>query len=268
MAEPWKDRWQSDDGAVVLYLGDCLDILPTLEPGSVDAVITDPPYGVSMPGVKHVGQPGSGARNFDFFPNDTPEESCRVARAAIAATEPLLKPHGSGYAWVGHRQFSEIVLDLEQRGWKTRFLVWSKIAPPPPPPGSGWPSAAELCIYWFRQGRRWTHDGVDFPRSNVIVADAYRYGQPGKVDHPTQKPLECVEPLIQASSEPGETILDCFMGSGTTLVAAVRMGRRAIGIEREPRYFAIARKRIEAELNRMPLFASQERETQAELFGT
>jgi site-specific DNA-methyltransferase (adenine-specific) len=84
------------------------------------------------------------------------------------------------------------------------------------------------------------------PRSNVIVADSFRHGQPGKVAHPTQKPLSVISPLIAASTSEGDTILDPFTGSGTTGVACVQTGRKFIGCEIDEKYVEIARKRIEA----------------------
>lgn len=249
-----KPTWATSDGRIRLYLGDCLEVLPTLEACSVDAVVTDPIYGVSQPGVIHQKAEGKGIRNFDFFENDSPREATDLAVAAFRLTDRLLSAHGSGYAWMGHRQFCEVCIDLESRGWKTRFLVWSKSCPAPVPPGAGWPSGAELCLYWFKNGRRWSHNGKNAPYTNVIDADSYRYGKPGKVDHPTQKPLQCVEPLVEASSLPGDTVLDCFMGSGTTCIPCIRTGRQFVGIEKEPKYFEIAKWRIERELGRMPLF--------------
>ena len=134
---------------------------------------------------------------------------------------------------------------FETRDFKTRILVWSKMYPAPVPPNSGWPSAAELCLYAYPDGRIWNDTGI---RSNVIVADSYRGGQPGKVDHPTQKPPAVIVPLILSSSLEGQTILDPFMGSGTTLRAAKDLGRKAIGIEIEERYCEIAANRLGQEV--------------------
>ena len=153
-----------DHAGITIYHGDCREILPTLP--KVDLVLTDPPYGISMAGVAHEGPVGKGTRNFDFFPNDSAPESCSLALAAAALSDVILNEQGSGYMWCGHRQFAEVTLAREAMGWKTRFLVWEKLCPAPPPPGSGWPSGAELCVYWFRDGRKWCHDGKDAPRSN------------------------------------------------------------------------------------------------------
>ena len=235
-----------DHAGITIYNADCRDVLPCLP--KVDLVLTDPPYGISMVGIAHEGPTGKGTRNFDFFPNDSAAESCSLALEVASMTDALLGDAGSGYMWCGHRQFAELTVARELAGWKTRFLVWVKSCPAPPPPGSGWPSGAELCVYWFRPGRRWMHDGKTAPRSNVIVADSYRFGQPGKVNHPTQKPPAVIAPLVRASSSPSDMILDPFMGSGTTLVAAKQLGRRAIGIEIEERYCEIAAKRLSQEV--------------------
>jgi site-specific DNA-methyltransferase (adenine-specific) len=233
-------------GDCTLYLGDCRDILPTLS--NVDAVVTDPPYSISVKGSAHVSRPGKGTRRLDFFAGDDDWQAMTalVEESARLAIERL-SPTASMYWWCGHRQFNALTTLFEQAGFSTRFLVWSKLCPSPAPPGSGWPSGAELCLYAYRPGR--TFNGS--PKSSVIVSDSYRFGQPGKVDHPTQKPFGTIDPLIAASTNPGEVILDCFMGSGTTGVCSVKQGRSFIGIEREPAYFDIACRRI-AEAYRQP----------------
>jgi site-specific DNA-methyltransferase (adenine-specific) len=159
----------------------------------------------------------------------------------------------SVYCWCGHRQFGVITDLLEDAGYSTRFLVWRKKCPAPAPPRSGWQSGAELCLYGYKPGRHFA-DGMF---NNVIESDSFRFGQPGKVDHPTQKPLQTIDPLVTVSTLPGSLILDCFMGSGTTGVSAVQLGRRFIGIEREQAYFDIACQRIEEAYKQRPLFEAE-----------
>ena len=134
-------------------------------------------------------------------------------------------------------------------------LAWVKKCPPPAMKGNWWPSGFELGVYAYDSGA-WFGD-ANTKRSNVFVFDSYRFGQPGKVEHPTQKPLGLMVRLVGGVVPPGGACLDPFMGSGTTGVACIRMDRRFMGIEIEPRYFDIAVKRIEAELNRTPLFDSK-----------
>lgn len=237
---PYYDR----DG-ITVFCGDCRDVLPTLEPGSVDLVLTDPPYAVSNKGMWHYRRPGKGKRRFDFFEGDADWKAMiELTQDVAGLTLPLLTSIGSAYWWVGHREFGHIVTFYEGNGWKTRFLVWVKAAPSPPPPGSGWPSGAELCVYAFRAGRTWTHKGENPPPNNVFRADSFRYGQPGKVKHPTQKPFKVISPLILASSLPGQLVLDPFAGSLTTAVAAKLLGRRCICIEKEEMYCEEGVKRL------------------------
>lgn len=236
-------------GDATLYLGDCRDILPTL--GPVDAVITDPPYSVSVKGSSHVSQPGKGTRRLDFFAGDDDWQAMTaLVREAALAAIGTLSPKASMYWWCGHRQFNALTALFEEAGFSTRFLVWQKTCPSPAPPGSGWPSGAELCLYAYRAGR--TFNGS--PKSSVLVSDSYRFGQPGKVNHPTQKPFPVIDPLIKASTNPGDLVLDCFMGSGTTGVACANLDRRFIGIERGETYFDICCRRIEAAYKQPRLF--------------
>ena len=231
---------------ITIYCGDCRDILPSLP--MCDLIVADPPFSISVSGSCHKRVVGQGTRNLDFFPGDDDWASMTLlVREALGLACDRLSATGSLYTWCGHRQFGSIVDDMEKRGMSTRFLVWSKACPSPSPPGGGWPSGAELCVYAYPTGRTWTMRDKP-PKSNVIVADNFRHGQPGKVNHPTQKPLSVITPLIFASSIPGQIVLDPFMGSGTTLRSAKDIGRRAIGIDIEEKYCEIAVKRLAQEV--------------------
>jgi site-specific DNA-methyltransferase (adenine-specific) len=233
-----------DDGTCTIYHADCLEVLDVGLLGAVDLVLTDPPYSLSV-GQDHANLPGRGTRRLNFFDGDRDWESMTeyvVARVLAAAALC-----SATYVWCGHRQFGPLVERFEAEGWATRFLVWRKACPVPAPPGVGWDSAAELCVYAFREGRKWVPPtGTKCP--NVIDADSYRHGQPGKVAHPTQKPLVTATIPLRFSTQPGDTVLDPFMGSGTTLRAAKDLDRRAIGIEVEERYCEIAAKRLGQEV--------------------
>jgi site-specific DNA-methyltransferase (adenine-specific) len=233
--------YYEQDG-ITIYHGDCREAMPPA--GTFDLVVTDPPYAVSTPGVgRWETRYGRTPGDLDFFDGDADWATMTAGVAeAIALTAERVSESGSIYAWCGHRQLGALCGELEAKKWSTRFLVWIKEYPVPAAPGSGWGSGAELCLYAYRPGRTWTLQGS--APVNVFRADGYRFGAPGKVEHPTQKRPELMQPLIAASSEPGQTILDPFMGSGTTLVAAKNLGRKAIGIEIEERYCEIAAKRL------------------------
>lgn len=235
-------------GDCTLYLGDCRDILPTLD--KVDAVVTDPPYSISVAGSTQVRKDGS--RRLDFFAGDDDWQAMTALVLDVwQQCLRLIPASGSAYAYCGHRQFGQIVDAAEAMGFQTRFIVWTKPCPPPAMKGNGYRAAAELCVYAYGAGR--TFEGVQVP--SVIVADTFRHGQPGKVDHPTQKPVGTIHPLVENSTRLGDLVLDPFMGSGTTGVVCAGLGRSFIGIEREATYFDIACRRIEEAYKQPRLFA-------------
>lgn len=239
-------------GGQRLILGDCLEVMKDL--GRFDAVVTDPPYGISVKGGDQKRRDGT--RKLDFFHGDDDwgAMNAMVVRAWASALA-LMRSDGSAYCYCGHRQFGDIVNTAEQMGFSTRFLVWEKLFPPPAMKGNGWRAGAELCVYAYGKGRLF----LSSQAINVIKADSFRHGQPGKVDHPTQKPLQTIQPLIEASTERGAAVLDPFMGSGTTLVACQRMGRKGTGIELDHEYFDIACRRVEEATRQPDMFiAAQE----------
>lgn len=249
-------------GDARLYLGDCRTILPAL--GKVDAVVTDPPYSISLEGSSgsFTRLNNKGTRSLSFFEGDTdwPAMTATVLERISLSLE--LNPL-SVYCWCGHRQFGPLIELLERAEYSTRFLVWSKKCPAPAPPRSGWQSGAELCVYGYKPGRRFA-DGMF---NNVFVADSYRFGQPGKVDHPTQKPMDVTVPPINVSTCRGDLVLDPFMGSGTTGVACAKLGRKFIGIEIEPKYFDIACKRIEKAYAQGDMFIERPAPAKQEAFN-
>ena len=202
-------------GEATLYLGDCREVLPTL--GKVDAVVTDPPYGLGngLQGgankwVLHGG--GAETARWDMEPSGALIPAVQMARHAII--------WGGNYYALPPR-----------RGW----LIWDKI------------------VRNFSSGHvemAWTT--LEQPTRAFNYAHA-ELASEGKL-HPTQKPLPLMLWCLRQLPGGCETILDPFMGSGTTGVAAVKLGRRFIGIEREPRYFDIACRRIEAAYAQPDLF--------------
>ena len=206
-------------GACELYLGDCREILPTL--GKVDAVVTDPPYGL---GDKWNGGGGSKRSSWRFNPKEAKSwDDCAPAWV------PQLSTYSECIIWGGN--YFELP---PSRGW----FVWDK-----------------------KQRGTWTTGHTELAWSNLDQPiRAYSLSQVeahADMDkqHPTQKPLEIMLWCIEFLS--GNTILDPFMGSGTTGVACVKLGRRFIGIEREPKYFDTACRRIEAAYKQPDLFVEQ-----------
>jgi DNA modification methylase len=218
-------------GNATLYLGDCRDILPTL--GKVDAVVTDVPYLLESGGdkCKEMGgkfDPSNYDNRGDIIPVDIEFDQFM----------PLLSdvlPQGHAYFMVNNRYVARIENAALEAGFRFHnWLVWDKSTGTP---NRWYMKNCEFTLFVFKGHAKPINDCGSrqlIKCQNVIGGD-----------HETQKPVPLMEHYIGNSSEAGQTILDPFMGSGTTGVAAVQMGRKFIGIERDERYFDIACKRIE-----------------------
>ena len=237
--------------SVQLWLGDCREILPSLP--KVDAVLTDPPYGIPHAFGTQKGHSRKGTRRLQFE-----WDGAGVTDGVIEAVQLAAQLADAQLWFCGLHQASRIADAMLDAGLTPKPGAWVKECPPPAGAGNWWPSGYEIAVYAYRSGA-WFGD-TDPKRSNVWLSDSYRFGQPGKVDHPTQKPLGLMTRLAKSIVPPGGMALDPFMGSGTTGVAAVRLGRRFIGVEIEPRYYDIACRRIADELSRprLPLETREE----------
>ena len=210
-------------GDATLYLGDCMDVLRTLP--KVDAVITDPPYGINE-NSKKVASRGKLAApkdygDFDWDKAPPPDELI-----------DLIRSKAQFQAFFGGNYFTLPPTSC--------WLVWDKLN------GDNDFADCELAwTNWPKAVRRiqWRWNGM------------IRQGGEDRF-HPTQKPLAVMKWVIDLCPK-ADIILDPFMGSGTTGVAAVQMGRKFIGIEREPRYFDIACERISRAQAQGTLFAPE-----------
>lgn len=222
---PWEDAVQIGDAT--LYLGDCLRVMPFLE--GVDAVVTDPPYGMD--------HPADSAR----FSGGTAKRGKGTTHKKIAGDDvafdpaPLLRLGAVQIIWgmnhfpYGLRAGSALVWLKRNDGALGTFLSDAEVA---------WMSKGRgtYAFRWVNAGSKVALDWCD---------DAYAGSA-----HPTQKPVEVMRWCLSHIPD-AKVICDPFMGSGTTGVACARDGRRFIGIERERKYFDIACRRIE-EAQRQP----------------
>jgi len=235
--DDYKWDWVSPDGNIKLACADCLDVLPTLEAGSVGAVVTDPPYGSNY---------STGRRKGIYRPHTRlvgDKMTAPLLNDTAAALAPLLNDTAAIY-WFAAPDRLDMVLPILRRWEIVNVLCWDK----------GNCTAGDLEASY---GKQWEAIVYARTRRHTLVGgrdrDVIRVsrGDSSAYQHPTQKPVALFEYLIRRHS--GSTVLDPFMGSGTTGVACVCTGRQFIGIEISEEYFDIAVKRIEAELNRFPL---------------
>ena len=203
-------------GNATLYLGDCAEILPTLD--KVDAVITDPPYGIEAAKRK---------AHSSIRDNDSWEQKDWDNKTPKKELIDLIVEHGNiAFIWGGNYFHLP-----PSSGW----LVWRK-----PEAETGFSLAdVELC---------WSNKNFAARCKTMPRRDGNQ--------HPTQKPVDLMKWCIDMAGNP-QTIFDPFMGSGTTGVAAVQMGRSFIGIEREKSYFDIACERIEKAQQQTDMFIEQ-----------
>lgn len=237
-----------EHAGVTIFHGDCREILPQIE--AVDHVITDPPYGrdVYIRALGHNTKKGS--RTPDrLYKGDS---LAKLAAGEIGHISDMLDEvaahFGKTRRWV--LVFSDVETcfrwraALEASGLRyVRTGAWVKPDPMPQMtgdrPGTGF-EPATICHSSAKGGMKWNGGG----RPGVWTYNTCKVNRP---NHPCPKPEPLMVELVSLFSNAGETILDPFMGSGTTLVAAKRLGRKAIGIELEEKYCEIAARRLQQE---------------------
>jgi len=223
-------------GGATLYLGDCMDVLPTL--GKIDAVITDPPYSAKTHKMARTNRGAGYGTSHIKFSSLTGDEFDIAIDTCLASADGWVVVtcdyrHSARYydapefvrlgAWVKPNPMPQISADRPGQGFETVLILHAGKVP-----------------------KRWNRGGG----AGVWTCQVHTNS-----DVPSQKPLALLSAFVSDFTLPGELIADPFMGSGTTGVAALQQGRRFIGIEREPRYFDIACRRIEQICAQGQLFA-------------
>lgn len=215
---------------ITLYCGDCLELLPELS--GVDTVVTDPPYGDITHSGARTRTIGADSDSLVTFSSMTNTQAVDVFRLLVALAKRWVV---GTVEWRHAAEFEKSGLPLVRLG------VWIKPNGAPQltgdRPATGWEAVAIL----HREGKkRWNGGG-----SRAV----YTCNRVNATFHPTEKPVELFKQFIELFSDETETVLDPFMGSGTTGVACINTGRNFIGIEKDPTYFATAVKRINAALD-------------------
>jgi site-specific DNA-methyltransferase (adenine-specific) len=255
-----------DKDGITIYNGDCLDIMQTLEPNSFDLVLTDPPYGTT-------------ACKWDVMPNlDTLWENLKF----------LSKPN-SGYVLSASQPFTSKLV-LSNLKWFKYELIWDKTFGRQPQLANIQPmkrhesflifgrkkikynpQKTKLTKPYFSKGASNNAGSKNDHKLGLKkITKFYEYKTPdsimffkpesnSKIFHPTQKPVALMEYLVKTYTDQNDLILDPFMGSGTTLVAAKKLKRRAVGIELSEQYCQIAVNRLENTLDQRTLFKTKEK---------
>ena len=206
--------------------GDCLDLLAGLPGQSVDLILTDPPYHVGMTHNSQKATFSDLAMLKPFFDQ------------VLAQCRRVLKDDGAMYCFTDWRTAPFLQPLFDRHIGAKNLLVWDKSGRPSPNYSHG-----HEPIFFCGSHRRRIY------KSNIIKSPSFCSGaqyQEQKV-HPTQKPAALLAGLIEDGSDTGDTVLDCFMGGGSTGVACIRTGRHFIGMELDEDYFQTASKRLHEE---------------------
>jgi len=249
-------------GDAVLYNGDCLEVMAEI--GRADHMIFDPPYEAtlhaaknSLKGRKHRNDGVAELKGLDFAPIDAirddvvrlGEAHCNGWFIAFCTVEGAAK-------WAD-------AINASSLKYK-RACVWVKPDSTPQLNGQGPAQGAEIFVTaWDGSGfAKWNSGG-----KRGVYTHCVNVGRDGR--HPTEKPIPLMRELLQDFTNPGQTILDPFMGSGTTGVACAKMGRKFIGVELDTKYFEIACERIEKAYAQGDMFveAPRRKDKPADMFA-
>jgi site-specific DNA-methyltransferase (adenine-specific) len=231
-----------------LILGDCLEVMPTLEP--VAAVVTDPPYCSGARTSAAMSGRGGMSRGQRWASKPITNDRMTVTgftwliRHVAAQSYALLPEGGSLISFIDWRQYPTLYGVVESVNFRVQGVaVWDK---EDMALGNGFRNQHEFALHASKGVPTVHHKGTP----NVLRVKRISSSEL----HPTEKPVELLRRMAEVVTDRGETILDPFMGSGTTGVACVNLGRKFIGIELEPKYFDIACKRIEEAYKQPRLF--------------
>lgn len=243
---------------VTLYQGDCMNTMAQIADGSVDGLIIDPPYSSggtfstqrkAESGKKYLDTGGAKQTELPSFSGDNMDmrSFTMFMRAVLFEGRQKTKESGVCCVLIDFRNLPAVADAMQMAGWTWRGIaVWDKLNSRPQK--GRFKNQCEYIV--------WGSNGAMPPDRGVPVLDGvFRFQNvpTARAHHQTEKPIGLMEKVVEIVP-PGGTVLDCFMGSGSTGVACVRTGRRFIGIELNEFYFETAARRIEEEASQETLF--------------
>jgi site-specific DNA-methyltransferase (adenine-specific) len=251
-----RTAWRSGDGTSRLYRGDSFEILRTLPDESVDCVWTDPPYLLSNDGVTCVSGEMVKVNKGEWDRSRGIELDHQFNRAWLAECLRLLAPGGTIWVSGTLHVYLSVGMAMQELGYRIlNDIVWEKPAPPPNLGCRCFTHASEILLWATKAARgdkarhTFHYAAMKAENGGKQMKNVWRLSPPGASEkrlgkHPTQKPVALIARCLRASTNPGDLVLDLFAGSGSTGVAALQLGRRFIGIEREAAYAALAARRL------------------------
>lgn len=250
----------------IIYKGDCINFLSNkIEPTSIGLIFADPPYNLSGNGLKWEGNKTGGDWYMvnEKWDKMTAPEYLQFTRKWVGGCHRVLKNNGSIYISCTYHNIAEVIITLKQAGFKiNNIITWQKTNAMPNMTRRVFTHSTEFVV-WAVKGAKYI---FNYEKLKELNPDKQKDGQlkqmrdvwqlplvqgkerirgtDGRALHPTQKPEEMLKRIIIASSDENDTVLDPFLGSGTTAVVAQKLKRKWIGIEKNEAYVKLAEKRL------------------------
>jgi site-specific DNA-methyltransferase (adenine-specific) len=242
---------------IKIFQGDCLEVLAAIPEGVVDLIFADPPYFLSNDGITcHAGRRVS-VNKGDWDRSRGADANHQFNRAWLAACQRVLRPNGSIWVSGTSHVIHSVGFAMQQLGFKVlNDISWVKPNPPPNLSCRYFTHATETII-WAAKNKKSKHTfnykKMKEANGGKQMKSVWPMLPPSRAEkrfgkHPAQKPTMLLDRIIRASSEEGETVLDPFMGCGTTSVAAIRALRPTMGIELDNQFISTTLSRITDEL--------------------
>ena len=224
-----------------LYEGDALALLPEIPGGSIDLIVTDPPFAIDFK-AQRLNYNRTGSNVLEGYREIPEAEYAEFTRRWIGEAARVLSPHGSMYIFSGWNRLKDILEGIDTAGlttvnhliWKYQFGVFTK---------KKYVTSHYHILFVVRDPKHYTFNKVDHYPEDVWVIN--REYWKGRKKTPTKLPPELVKKIITYSSNQGDLVLDPFLGSGTVAVVARQEGRHFLGFEIVPDYFRFANEHLQ-----------------------
>ena len=255
--QPSRIAFADSERGLTLYQGDCVAVMDTLAAkhpnGCFDLIFADPPYFLSNGGITCHGGKMVKVDKGAWDKTRGAEENHNFNREWLRRCQALLKPNGTLFVSGTHHVIFSVGFAMQQLGMKVlNQITWQKPNPPPNLACRYFTHSTETVLWAGKNAKsRHVFNYADMRRTNggKQMKDVWKFAAPRREEkrsgrHPTQKPLILLERIILAASNPGDLVMDPFLGSGTTVIAAALLKRRCVGIESDAKHVDLAASRI------------------------
>ena len=251
LIEAARDKFAKKHSLILIH-GDFHAEVARIGDASVDAVITDPPYRISSDRIYRLASQADWNKNFGDWDNQPEGEFLADMRAWAQAFHRIMKPGATGFMFVAERylNIAQAAFDAACFEIKSSFF-WCRSNPGTSVTKADFMPAMDFAIQFTRPGAPRTFnypgepEGFNWHRAPICGGHERLKTPKGDTLHPTQKPEAVIRHLMDLITLPGDVVFDGFMGTGTTGKVARDTGRKFIGIEQDPTYFAAAKTRVE-----------------------